>query len=171
MRKLALTVALVGMSAATGVGISMIPHGASTPAVVLLALVTGSVAFTPVVRRLIRRDLNVFEPIIGGAMTLGVLFSVRPLWMISPSHAIYFGRDTRPHLPWALFVAAAGVCSFVLAYELISRRPLPRRAERAQQRFDSSTLALSAVFVGTLSVGLYALYLGRAGSVMAGLRR
>src|SRR5213593_758658 len=87
----------------------------------------GGVLVAPIGRRLLRRRLDPFEPIVLFAVAYGVMFVVRPAAMIATHHLSYDGprtsTDVSATFSKMLVLALVGAVAFVAAYET----PIGRR--------------------------------------------
>jgi hypothetical protein len=139
---------------------------------VLLPLGTLAVAAYPITVRIIRRRLDLFEPIVLGTVTLAVLFGVRPLWMIITGEDTVddTGFPIASQLPQAYLVGLLATIAFVAAYEARSFRGR-RRPASLVPNLDSGRAVWVALLATALGVALYCLYLLQGtGSVLEGLK-
>jgi hypothetical protein len=165
-----LAVTLAGTAA---LGISSPVLTSVTSGATLIALGTLLVASIPIVKRLANPGLDVFEPIVPAAITLAILFAVRPLWTAgkessefqSPFHTYEIGSTYIE----ALFLGFLGTICFVVAYE--ASRVGPRESKRVERSlFHPGVVRAYGLALVVLAVTLFALYLSTAGSVSHGFR-
>jgi hypothetical protein len=127
----------------------------------------------PIARRIRERNFDIFEPIFGGALMLAVLFGLRPLATIAAGDFGYRGLDTSPEFTFVASLGLIGTVAFVVAYEFVARRQNVLTA--APNKGDALPMNRTVAYgyagaLATLSLGLFALHLTRAGSLEAGVR-
>jgi hypothetical protein len=142
-----------------------------------LALLAGAIAavcVAPLARRLIFGTFDIFEPIVGAALMLLLLFAVRPLWSAATHEHVWDSgpAEVGSWLTRASAIALIGSIVFVLAYELwllrAERHPVEARPIEEQPLPDRWVVPIAAAMT-LLGAGLWLYSLSFAGSFAEGL--
>jgi hypothetical protein len=122
---------------------------------VSLIVAIGAILAAPVLVRIVRHEFDPFEPIVLFALAYGVMFVVRPTYMIARSHLAYDGplnsTDVSSTFSKMLVLALAGAGAFVVGYQL---RLGPRLAARRRGHVDLTErrVVLVAGITGALGI-------------------
>ena len=161
------------LSVGTGASVAALGAGHAIRPVALIATATILVAAAPIVFRLITNRFDIFEPLVGGCLMLGILFGGRPIAMLITQDTIYHdGTLLEPYFTEATTMGLFATVIFVVAYEFtrsrLERRP-PRRPPRSYER--NLRLAYDyGIVVSIAGLGLFAAFLARTGSIGGGLQ-
>ncbi len=131
---------------------------------VLLAIGVTIVAAFPLVLRVREGRFDLLEPIVAGAIMLGVLFGIRPILMLVVGDLSYRDVDISPQFLFVAFLGFVGTVAFVAGYEWVGRRQRvasPSEPARPMARRVAYTYIVVLV---VLSVALFLLHLSRLGS-------
>jgi O-antigen polysaccharide polymerase Wzy-like protein len=120
----------------------------------------------PLVARVLRRRFDPFEPIVLFAIAYGVMFVVRPAFMIASDRLVYEGprtsTDVSAGFSHMLALALVGAVAFVLGYELgLARRLANRR--RSLGDLDTHRTVVAASMIGALGVASFVVFLASSG--------
>ena len=138
---------------------------------VLLAS-AGAVCLVPVIRGLVRRQHDVFEPSFLYALGFGVLFVIRPMfeWSSVTGAPMLVGVDPTSTYLAAMFVATVGGMSFHAGYYSRFGVGLADRMPRAPEALDGVRIRFGVLGLTVAGVALYAAFLiasGGLGSITA----
>ncbi len=159
--------AVVVAALAVGAGVAALSPSVRT---ILLACIVASLAY-PVVVRAVRGAVDPFEPIFVAALIYGVMFVLRPAWVIASDDFVYsiagrgVGIDTT--FDEMLLLAAAGAIGLVAGYETAwgerwAARLQPPRPVVSERRLLMVTLAFGGLGL-VLFLGFIAVNGGKAG--------
>jgi hypothetical protein len=158
-------------AAATGLGLlaSGGALAATSPSADVLLVAAIAVAVTlPVLRRVVSRDFDPFEPLVLFVIAYGVMFVVRPLAIILRddytwsrlSRTIDF-RDTFTEM---LALALVGACAFVITYESRFGPMIAARLSVTPREYDAGAVAAGAIAIAVLgSASLVAFAISQGG--------
>lgn len=139
-----------------------------------LAVVLPVVALSPIFVRVIQRKFDPFEPIQTLAVTLFILYGVRPGAELISNSTYFIGQYTRGGFTAACLVSLVGIVSLYVGYALHSGVSAARRAPRLPSAWDPersvrfgiwvlvACAVLTAAFGATVGFStLFHFYLGR----------
>lgn len=141
---------------------------------VILALGVLAIAVIPLAARIRARRFDLLEPVVGGVLTLAVLFGVRPIAMVIDGDFVYRGVDITPVFPFVVGLGLLAIAAFAAIYEAVARR-LARQVEGSGE--PPETLNRSAAYgyivvlavVSVLAFGVHLIILG-GGNFIEGFR-
>jgi hypothetical protein len=139
----------------------------------IFALGVCAVASYPIAVRVRERRFDLIEPIVGGAVTLGLIFGLRPIAMLVAGSFALRGTDISAEFPFVAGLGFLGTLGFVAGYEWIlqRQRATPRSTQPSPPPMDKRIAFGYIVVLAFLSVALFALHLSRLGTdVVDGLR-
>jgi hypothetical protein len=131
----------------------------------LLVSAIAIVVLAPLLRRALRRNLDVFAPIVFFAAAYGVMFVVRPAAMLTTDALVHEGPrrtiDVSSTFTEMLWLALLGAVSFVVAYEFLERAYANKRplATSPAHELDAHRLAVVAAVIGGAAVLTFILFL------------
>jgi hypothetical protein len=125
---------------------------------ILLVILIGIVLTLPLVRRIVRRRFDPFEPYLFFAAAYGLMFVVRPAAMLASDSLAYEGPrrllDVSATFTEMLVLALLGAIGFVTGYAAPVGRGLAQRRPRSEESLDIRRLmVLAAALAG---IGLVA---------------
>ncbi len=142
-----------------------------TIASAVLALAVLAVAAYPLVVRVRQRRFDLLEPIVGGSVTLGVIFGIRPIAMLLVGDFSHRDADTTPEFQFVVGLGLVGTVAFVAGYEWLRRRQRIPRSPESAGAMGRGVAYGYALTLAVLSVALFLLHLSRLGSdVVDGFR-
>jgi hypothetical protein len=119
-----------------------------------LVAAIGLVILAPIVRRIVRRRFDPFEPVVLFALAYGVMFVLRPAAMILRDERVYEGPratlDVSAGFTEMLVLALLGATAFVVGYESGLGRRLARLHKPTGDEPPLPRLAGAAVLMGLL---------------------
>lgn len=139
----------------------VVPVASSTALDCALVVAIGAVLVAPIVRRVIQRRLDPFEPIAVAVLAYGVMFVVRPAAMIVDDSRVLVGPratlDVSATFTEMLVLALVGAVALVVGYELVGAAAVARRRplRRAAPSFNAHAVVGAALAMAC--VGLVAL--------------
>jgi hypothetical protein len=120
-----------------------------------LVVLLGAIVLTPLIRRIIHRRFDPFEPIVLFALAFGVMFVVRPAAMLVRDDLSYETSltvlDVSATFTEMLLIALLAAGAFVLGYSL----PATARRRR-NDHVDPTTLGLAAASVACVAILAFA---------------
>lgn len=150
-----------------GIGVAVaFKHGLD----VILALAIVGCASAPTLLRLRQGRFDLFEPTFSAGVMLGLLFGIRPLYIIAGGDYQFLGHQTEQQLTAVLGLGLLGTASFAIGYFWFRRSSAMHAEEPAigNHATTSSITRKSVVLVGlatsALGLGLFALNLLRMGA-------
>lgn len=137
----------------------------------LLVLITIMAATLPLIRRVITRTFDIFEPIVWACLMLLAIFAVRPLVMLASQNFTYQDTiDVSQGFGRAVLLGTLGTVSFVVAYEVWPH--IRRRARTAPflGRIDLDARRAAIIWLVGIGAALYLARLAIAGNPLTTLR-
>jgi hypothetical protein len=136
-----------------------------------LVAAIGLVILAPIVRRIVRRRFDPFEPVVLFVLAYGVMFVLRPAPMILRDERVYEGPrrtlDVSAEFTEMLVLALLGAVAFVVGYELGLGRRLSRVHKPTVDDPPLGRIAGAAVLVGLLGAVAFVFALASSGGVRA----
>ena len=117
-----------------GWALTKIPNWRPVPLLIFVPIVTGAIALSPLVLRVVQRRFDLFEPITPASVMLFALFAIRPFYVIIMGQTSYRGIDFSHTRAEAAFAGLVGTAAFVIGYEYASRRRSARARCEASAR-------------------------------------
>lgn len=156
---------IIGVIMAMSFGVLIVRMNPRTNLVLLLAI--SVVLLAPLIMRIISRNLDPFEPIVVFAAAYGIVFVVRPLFIVLTDEYIidrWFQRiDLRSSYTAMIVIALVGAVSFMVGYESRLGRTLARWLPAPPDDFLDHR-----VVAGSLGVSLAGLFLWGTFILMTG---
>ena len=129
----------------------------------ILVMAIAAVLLAPMARRIREKRFDPFEPLVIFAVAYGMMFVVRPAAMLAKDAVFYAGPraelDVSATFTEMLEIALLGAVSFVVAYELVLRRPERHTATVVGPDLDSGLATRLAIGLGIVGVGSFAAFL------------
>jgi oligosaccharide repeat unit polymerase len=125
----------------------------------------GVLTLAPIVFKLARHSLDVFEPLVTVGVSLAVMFVVRPSADLLLGITNHIGYDVMATFDQALLVAIVGVSGFQIGYALSTGRALARVTAAPSVNLRAQyaiRFALTLAFVG---YALYAVFIAQTGGI------
>ncbi|MGE0544878.1 MAG: O-antigen polymerase, partial [Dehalococcoidia bacterium] len=156
----------------TGLVVAMLSVRMTVEIDALIAITTISVAAAPIAKRAVARSLDLLEPIVSGALTLAILFGIRPLsMMLTENGAVYYGHDVGQYFRTTIVMGLIGTLAFVLGYELAFKKSkVTPTSEMVSESNYRSTASAVVVVMSAVAVFLFTLHLSISGSIVQTLR-
>jgi hypothetical protein len=143
---------------------------ASHPSVnAALVCAIGLVCTAPLLARMVRPRLDIFEPLVIASITLFVMFALHPAVLISRLDLPYKGYDIGPEIRGTLVTVLTAVAAFQLGYALPFGRNIAMRltAPGVQWRLGAAvTYANSLALLGAVLFGAFIAKSGGTGFLL-----
>jgi hypothetical protein len=136
---------------------------------ILLVILIGIVLTVPLVRRIVQRRFDPFEPYLVFAAAYGVMFVVRPAAMLASDSLAYEGPrrllDVSATFTEMLVLALLGAIGFVAGYVAPVGRSLARRRPRSEASLDIRRLMILAAALASIGLVAFSVTLAVEGGI------
>lgn len=147
---------------------------ARTPAIpgqVVVIVAVLAVCFAPMGYRITRGCFDVFEPVVGGTITLVVLFGIRPIYMMTSGDYTYEQMyNMQGQFTSTLVLGLIASLAFVVGYEIFVRRPAVGDRRSVPSAVNIRTIYRYGMVLVSLGTALFIVHLALGGSVSASFR-
>jgi hypothetical protein len=158
---------IFAMAAGLGVAISDVFVSKESLILVTIALIL----LVPILRRIVRRQFDVFEPIVLFGISYGVMFIVRPAAMLFTDDLMYKRPSQTIDISSAftemLAIALLGAVAFVFAYSLPVGRRVAFKLKGPPTNFHIDTAVTAALIIAFGGILSFLWFLVSTGSIEA----
>jgi hypothetical protein len=133
----------------------------------VLISATATAILLPLVSRLARGPLDVFEPIVPASLALCVMFVARPIADQITSHYSHIGYDIGATFDDALSTVFVGCLAFSIGYLSNVGRSFLRMFPKSSATFPQRKVVSAAIAIAALGTGVYGFFLFTHGGTAA----
>jgi hypothetical protein len=131
---------------------------------VALIAATGLACVVPLLSRLVRHRLDLFEPIVIANVALLVMYVGRPSAIVAAKAPdVFKGYDVSGHIRHALVIALIGSVSLQIGYTLPWAKRTAARLPLVAGRWDVSMTVMFSIGLVVLAFGLFMIFLIQSG--------
>jgi hypothetical protein len=123
--------------------------------------------FLPLIHRVGKGQLDLFEPIVPSALATSIMFVGRPIADQVTDSYIHLGYDIQPTFDWTLFSVVIGIIAFNLGYASGFGRPLQRLFPTPASQFPPDRTVFGAATMAIVGSSLFGTFLLANGGVRA----
>jgi hypothetical protein len=125
----------------------------------LMISTVATTIFFPIIHRVARGQLDLFEPIVPSALATTVMFVGRPIADQVTESYIHLGYDIQPTFDWALFAVVIGILAFNMGYSSGLGRHLQKVFPTPARQFPPRQTVIGAATMAITGSTLFSIFL------------